>query len=208
MRHERSLLAFKEDAPSLQCLQIMPYILRDIYTISAILLAEDNTFNHRSIIFISGNFHPPPQYHKCLFFRRMPMYLNLRSWLHSIQESMALIFQRLMEVCSLSLSDCFACRITSSNSCLSIIFITHLTAYIVYSFALAVTSSTIFLSTNILYLLYLASFLHVPLTCPHATLSSHRRSHSIEHYHREKTQEIRTIINSQKLVLLLSANSH
>ncbi len=76
----------------------MPDALGNIHSVESFFWAEDYAFYHCTIIIVGIHPNSTTKQYKRLIFRRMTMYLNLRSWLHSIQESMTLIIQRLMEV--------------------------------------------------------------------------------------------------------------
>ena len=81
----------------------MPNIFGNIYPIMSFLWAENNALYHCTIIIVGIHSNSTTKQHKRLVFRRMPMYLNLRSWLHGIQKSMTLILKALLtlELCSL-----------------------------------------------------------------------------------------------------------
>ena len=76
----------------------MPHILRDVNPIVATLLTQHYIFYNRAIIIVSSHPNLASQDNERLILRWVPMDGYHRPRLHRIQESMALIIQRLMEV--------------------------------------------------------------------------------------------------------------
>ena len=62
----------------------MPDILRDIHPIESILRTELYTLYHCTIIIVGIHSNSTTKQYKRLTFCRMVMYLNLSSWLRSI----------------------------------------------------------------------------------------------------------------------------
>ena len=75
----------------------MPHILRDVNPIVATLLTQHHIFYDRAIIIVSSHSNLASQDNERLILRWVPMDGYHSPWLHGIQESMALIFQRLVE---------------------------------------------------------------------------------------------------------------
>ena len=84
MRHKRAFFALEDDAIGLQGLQIVPYVLGDIYAVDAILCAKHHRLYHRAVIIIGCRAHFASQDNERLILRRMPMDGHLRAWLYSI----------------------------------------------------------------------------------------------------------------------------
>ena len=74
----------------------MPHILRDVNPIVTTLLTQHHIFYDRAIIIVRSHSNLASQDNERLFLRWVPMDGYHSPWLHRIQESMALIIQRLM----------------------------------------------------------------------------------------------------------------
>ena len=75
----------------------MPHIPRDVNPIAATLSTQHHIPNNSPIIIMSSHPNLASQHNKTLILRHAPMDGYHSPWLHRIQESMALIFQRLVE---------------------------------------------------------------------------------------------------------------
>ena len=95
--HKRPRLAFKNNTPQLQRLQLMPHILRDVNPIVATLLTQHHIFYDRAIIIVSSHSNLASQDNERLILRWVPMDGHYSPRLHRIQHPMALVFQRLVE---------------------------------------------------------------------------------------------------------------
>ena len=76
----------------------MPHILRDVNPIVSTLLTQHHIFYDRAIIIVSSHPNLASQDNERLILRWVPMDGYHSPWLHRIQNSVALLFQRLVEV--------------------------------------------------------------------------------------------------------------
>ena len=76
----------------------MPDIPRDVNPIVATLLTQHHIFYNRAIIIVSSHSNLASQDNERLILRWVFMDGYHSPWLHSIQESMTLVFQRLVEI--------------------------------------------------------------------------------------------------------------
>ena len=125
MRHKRSLLALEKHGAGLQCLQVMPHTFLDVHTLAAFLLAEHDALYHRAVVVVRVYTNLAAKHDEGFIFCRMPMYLNLRSWLHCVQHPMTLISSNdLWKLWFIRIRvDAFACADTLSIKSASIIYI-------------------------------------------------------------------------------------
>lgn len=57
MGHERSFLALEDDAIGLQGLQVVPYVLGNVYAVDAVFCAKHHRLYHRAVIIIDRRAH-------------------------------------------------------------------------------------------------------------------------------------------------------
>ena len=84
MRHKRAFFTFEDDGNGFHGLESVPNIFRNIDTIHAIVMAQDNTLDDISIVIVCRRTGLAPEYHKRLVLGRMPMNGHLRAGAHSI----------------------------------------------------------------------------------------------------------------------------
>ena len=76
----------------------MPHILRDINPIAPTLSTQHHIPYNSPIIIMSSHSNLASQHNKTLILRHAPMNRYHSSWLHCIQEPMALRIQTLMKI--------------------------------------------------------------------------------------------------------------
>ena len=97
MLYEWAFLAFKKYA-RFQALYIVPNILRDIRSVSALFVTQDAGLHNLSLIVIGGYFDLALQDNHCLVLCGMVMHRNESAWLHSIEEAVTLVGKALVEI--------------------------------------------------------------------------------------------------------------
>ena len=82
----------------LPALQSVPDVLRNIYSISAVLLTDDAGFHDLALVIVGRHPDLSLQYHKGLVLVGMVMYGDKSARFQGIEETVTLILQTLMEV--------------------------------------------------------------------------------------------------------------
>ena len=97
MLYEWAFLAFKKYT-RFQALYIVPYILRDIRSVSALFVAQDARLQDLSLIVVGGYSDFTFQDDYRLVLRRVVMHRDESAWLHSVEKAVALVLKALVEI--------------------------------------------------------------------------------------------------------------
>ena len=81
MLYERTLLYLEDDTPRFQTLHIVPRVLRDIYPDITVLMTEDDTFRHLTLVIVDVHTYLATQQDESLVLRYVMMDGHLRSQL-------------------------------------------------------------------------------------------------------------------------------
>ena len=98
MRHKRTQFAFKDNTIWFQCFYSVPYILRNIHTIDAVFLTENQLVDYRAIVVMSGHSHFASEYNKCLILLKVSMNRDFGTGFYGIEHTMAQFIQRMMKI--------------------------------------------------------------------------------------------------------------
>ena len=97
MLYEWPLLALQKHT-GFQTLQPVPHVFRDVNTISTAFLTDDTGLRDLAVIIVGRDSDLAFQDYKRLGLSRVMMHGDERSWLQTVEETVALLIQTLMEI--------------------------------------------------------------------------------------------------------------